>query len=257
VAEAAKQLGLNYVVITSVTRDDLHDGGAGQFAKTIKEMRDIYLIRQHTSRGQGVPVSEIYTLYRFDDIPEEEKNRRRVMVEEKKGELGNLPEEVKNLYLILVGGLIHDIYVLRAMFGSPRKIVFTKRWGIDRSIPNCLLSILEYSEDLSCIYSWGPWNRKVNDIDIGFIVYGKEKVINFNFPFDSYLKNDPSSVIIKEMEGDVFVEKRIIISFDECFRRELIHFHDCIVGDKEPLCNGRQAKEDLKLILDIAKGITV
>jgi len=32
---------LNYVVITSVTRDDLSDGGAGQFAKTIELIRAI------------------------------------------------------------------------------------------------------------------------------------------------------------------------------------------------------------------------
>jgi len=39
IAEAARKLGLNYVVITSVTRDDLPDGGAAFFAKTIKEVR--------------------------------------------------------------------------------------------------------------------------------------------------------------------------------------------------------------------------
>jgi len=33
--EAVERLGLKYVVITSVTRDDLVDGGASQFAKTI------------------------------------------------------------------------------------------------------------------------------------------------------------------------------------------------------------------------------
>ncbi len=36
IAEAASRMGLNYVVITSVTRDDLKDGGAEHFAKTIK-----------------------------------------------------------------------------------------------------------------------------------------------------------------------------------------------------------------------------
>lgn len=39
VAQAVKAMGLKYVVITSVTRDDLEDGGAGQFAATIKEIR--------------------------------------------------------------------------------------------------------------------------------------------------------------------------------------------------------------------------
>ncbi len=39
VAEAVKRLGLKYVVITSVDRDDLPDGGAGIYAATIKEIR--------------------------------------------------------------------------------------------------------------------------------------------------------------------------------------------------------------------------
>lgn len=39
IAEAVKKLGLHYVVITSVTRDDLPDGGANQFVKTIEEIR--------------------------------------------------------------------------------------------------------------------------------------------------------------------------------------------------------------------------
>ncbi len=39
VAEAVKKMGLQYVVITSVTRDDLSDGGASLFAKTIQTIR--------------------------------------------------------------------------------------------------------------------------------------------------------------------------------------------------------------------------
>lgn len=39
VALAAKQLGLKYLVLTSVTRDDLPDGGADQFAQTIGQIR--------------------------------------------------------------------------------------------------------------------------------------------------------------------------------------------------------------------------
>ncbi len=49
VAEAVKQLGLRYVVITSVTRDDLDDGGAAHFARTIGAVRAL-------SRGIKVEV---------------------------------------------------------------------------------------------------------------------------------------------------------------------------------------------------------
>lgn len=41
VANAVKDLGLKYAVITSVTRDDLPDGGAEHFAKCIYEIRKI------------------------------------------------------------------------------------------------------------------------------------------------------------------------------------------------------------------------
>jgi lipoic acid synthetase len=40
VAEAARRMGLRHVVVTSVTRDDLKDGGASQFAATIRELRE-------------------------------------------------------------------------------------------------------------------------------------------------------------------------------------------------------------------------
>jgi lipoic acid synthetase len=39
VAALAAELGLRHVVVTSVTRDDLPDGGAGQFAATIRAVR--------------------------------------------------------------------------------------------------------------------------------------------------------------------------------------------------------------------------
>jgi len=39
VAETARKLGLTYVVVTSVTRDDLPDGGAGHFAAVIKTIK--------------------------------------------------------------------------------------------------------------------------------------------------------------------------------------------------------------------------
>ncbi len=42
VAQAAVSLGLRHVVITSVTRDDLPDGGAAHFAATVRAVREAY-----------------------------------------------------------------------------------------------------------------------------------------------------------------------------------------------------------------------
>ncbi len=40
VAEAVRAMGLDYVVVTSVTRDDLPDGGARAFARVVAEVRE-------------------------------------------------------------------------------------------------------------------------------------------------------------------------------------------------------------------------
>jgi lipoic acid synthetase len=40
VAEAVDSLGLDYAVVTSVTRDDLPDGGASIFARTVRAIKD-------------------------------------------------------------------------------------------------------------------------------------------------------------------------------------------------------------------------
>ena len=41
IAQAAKHLNLRHIVVTSVTRDDLSDGGAKHFAQTITEVKKI------------------------------------------------------------------------------------------------------------------------------------------------------------------------------------------------------------------------
>jgi lipoic acid synthetase len=41
IAEAARRLGLKHIVVTSVTRDDLPDGGAAHFAAVVRALRDV------------------------------------------------------------------------------------------------------------------------------------------------------------------------------------------------------------------------
>jgi len=49
VADAVRELGLRHAVVTSVTRDDLPDGGAEQFAQVIRAIKS----------GDGAPVVEV------------------------------------------------------------------------------------------------------------------------------------------------------------------------------------------------------
>lgn len=65
VAEAVSKMNLHYVVITSVTRDDLSDGGASQFASTLRAIKQ---------RNSGIGVEVL-----IPDFNGDEKALRTVM----------------------------------------------------------------------------------------------------------------------------------------------------------------------------------
>lgn len=82
IADCAKRLGLKYIIVTSVTRDDLDDGGAGQFVKVVKSVRgtlqgaviellipdfaeNIYSIRAVASCGADIIGHNIETIKRL------------------------------------------------------------------------------------------------------------------------------------------------------------------------------------------------
>jgi lipoic acid synthetase len=86
VAEAVEHMGLSYVVVTSVTRDDLPDGGAEHFARTIQAIR------------KRVPHSKIEVL-----IPDFQGNRRALatVLEAAPDVLNHNIETVPRLYSIV------------------------------------------------------------------------------------------------------------------------------------------------------------
>ncbi|HET7753545.1 MAG TPA: lipoyl synthase [Anaeromyxobacteraceae bacterium] len=58
-AEAVRALGLDYIVVTSVDRDDLPDGGAGHFADAIRRLKEIpdLLVEVLTPDFRGDPAA--------------------------------------------------------------------------------------------------------------------------------------------------------------------------------------------------------
>ena len=71
VAQAVKKMGIQYVVITSVTRDDLSDGGASLFAKTIQSIRALnpeIKIEVLIPDFQGAPSSLEIVLKEYPDV---------------------------------------------------------------------------------------------------------------------------------------------------------------------------------------------
>ncbi|MEL6312618.1 MAG: lipoyl synthase, partial [Pseudomonadota bacterium] len=84
VAHAVQKLGLNHVVITSVDRDDINDGGAAHFAQTIRAVR-------HRSPGTTI---EILT----PDFIKSDKGALETVVEARPDVFNHNLETVPGLY---------------------------------------------------------------------------------------------------------------------------------------------------------------
>src|SRR5262249_56714336 len=83
VAAAARQMGLDFVVLTSVDRDDLPDGGAAHFAATVAALRRL-------EAAPGIEVLTLDFLGRFDSL--------RVVVESGPDVFNHNVETVPRLY---------------------------------------------------------------------------------------------------------------------------------------------------------------
>ncbi len=81
--EAVKALGLRYVVITSVTRDDLPDGGAGQFALCVRLLKE---------KISGIKVEVLIPDFRGDE------ESLRLVLEARPDVLNHNVETVPRLY---------------------------------------------------------------------------------------------------------------------------------------------------------------
>ena len=110
VAQSAKELGLKHVVITSVTRDDLADGGASHFAKTIEEIKRLN--------------PEVTVEVLIPDLKGEDKNLD-IIINAKPDVINHNMETIERLYEKIRPEAIYDrsLYVLKYIKEKDPKIL--------------------------------------------------------------------------------------------------------------------------------------
>lgn len=83
IALTVKELGIQHAIITSVTRDDLEDGGANHFAETIRKVR---------GKNEGITVELLIPDFKGDS------DSLNIVLEEKPEVLNHNIETIKDLY---------------------------------------------------------------------------------------------------------------------------------------------------------------
>lgn len=134
VAAAAREMGLRHIVVTSVTRDDLQDGGAGIYAKTIS------MIREHN------PASTVEVLIPDFKGSVESLN---IVIRENPDVINHNIETVPRLYKLVRPGAVYEqsLYLLEHVKKTMPEII-TKS-GLMVGIGEEFEEIVDVMKDLS------------------------------------------------------------------------------------------------------------
>lgn len=214
----------------------------------IRKMDSPNLIRLHDVTGPNELFLDHYDIVRVDDIDPAAKNRMQHRLRQSlQGAIGAQPEPVMRAYGRMLGLSIHDIYVLDGVFGLPERVVSTEIWDGGAAYA----SILAYPNNLRCVLDTAPV-RGMRLFDESMTVYAPDKVVSIQFP-SPFLKNAATIVEEWEMDGDRYRESRTTASYEEAFKLELVHFHECIVRGKTPVTPAAEGRAQIALLIDMIK----
>jgi predicted dehydrogenase len=237
-----------------------YDPGYERALQLFREMGGGGLIRVHHSVGSPARhVEEMFDIVGATDLPTE------ALAEAKTREIASLlqaigteNEEYLTAYSLLLHLWSHDINLLRGAFGDPEGIRYAEvRPGTPvGSLPAVqIVAVLDYGPGLTCL--WETRAFVANEWwDEELALFGSERTVRVRFP-NPYLKNSPTMVRVEETVGGALVEQEIAVSYDEAYKRELRHFHDCVVFDREPLTNGEDGRGDLAFAVNLVRGFGV
>ena len=225
-----------------------YNAGYVYACRRIRKLENIRLIRVHTVHPQTVKT--IREAYRISDAEittpgfhaEPGTDRRR----EEEALLGTRDDIVIQAYDFLLALGCHLMTVLRGACGDPRGVLATEVWNSGQSI----LSVLDYGPDARCVLEMLSSTRKRNDFHM--TVYAENETVRIHFP-PSSLQNSPARVTVVDERGERVEEKAVEVSHESAFKRELKHFHRCIVEDAHPLTDGAEGKKDIEWLLAIAR----
>jgi myo-inositol 2-dehydrogenase/D-chiro-inositol 1-dehydrogenase len=157
--------------------------------------------------------------------------------------------EVLTAYLFLISSSIHDAAVLRGVLGRPERVVNAATWAGGTSNT----ATLAYPNDVRLSYTWSllPYLKHYEQ-DYSF--FASDGRVHIRFP-SPYLRNEPTLVDIEASEGEELRITRVITSYEEAFKLELIHLHDCIVRNERPHTDAEGFRADLEDLTEIARAM--
>lgn len=156
-----------------------------------------------------------------------------------------VPQKVSTF--LLFNSLIHDVNALRGILGEPEEVLFSEFWRDGRAMHVVLCWPGGVRGTLSWVYLPGLRNYKEE-----LLFVSPESRVTLTFP-SPYYRHFPSPVRIESMEAGRFEERQVLVSYEEAFRLELHHFHECVRTGRAPDTGIDDAIGDTRVLEAIAR----
>lgn len=242
IADRVHQTGL----ILQVGYHKLYDPGFAYAKEQIEKMRDLGFVRitvlhpanelgfspHRIRRGAGV-IQEGHV-----DVGTWESQRSGQLAAFATGELAPLVDEALGSrkdderlrlgYGVLCSSIIHQVYTLFGFLGEPSNVVSTEIYRDGLSIHG----VIAYPNDLRVTLDW-HFLSDLKDYHEEYAFYGNFDRVRFQMP-SPYFRNFPSPIIVQGCEGELAWEKRVIVNYDEAFKRELLAFYEHVRSGQQP-----------------------
>jgi predicted dehydrogenase len=227
------------------------DPGYQYGAARMQAMEDVRLIRMHNIAGDFDSHLSLYPVVTGDDVPQAMLDSGWMRIHDGlKAVLGESHAQLHYPLFILLMLCSHDLTVLRGVFGAPRGVLYSDAFSAKE-----MLSVLDYGPGRRCIFEAGVW-PSYTWWDESLTAYGKNETVRIAFP-NAWLKNAASVVTVWETQDGMPVRKDLPVSHQEKFRREWLHFYECLKEGAAPLTNAADARADVELAVEMVRAVRV
>ena len=228
-----------------------YDPGFVAASERIGAMRDVRFLRLTTLEAPADDYLAPYPILRSADVPPELlasfAEERATLV---RRAIGSAPgPDLQRAYIeTLLDSAIHELNMLRALAGDPVEVSVAEFWDAGRS----LHVLFTFAGELRAALSWLtlPELRRYRQ---EIACYAPAERVTVSFPAP-YLRNAPTPVLVEDQDAASTWAREVVTSYDEAFRRELVHFHDAVVRGTPVLTDARDARRDIELAVAIVRG---
>ena len=227
-----------------------YDPGYLYGRQQVRAMRNLRYIQINVLHPSEPHYFAHHRIKRFSDVPQTTLDALQWETDQLALEaLGPVPARLRFLYLdVFLGSMIHDINALRGILGCPDKPLFTTLWPDHVTYPT-ITTVFEYVNGPRAVFTWS-YLSDLRDYFEELAFLGEESRVRIQFP-SPFLRHFPTPVEVQGMENGADYRKRVNVGFAEAFKEELLHFHECIDNDWEPLTNAIEGKDDIAFLQKI------